>query len=213
MEINGIQLVFILIALAEWIFLDAQEVHRGSLSDGWLFPNNLESVKFASILCVLLAFYLGKQLIYQKGKGTSEKMVMRKYGVLWALFFYVPYLLYGFIVDIKMLFFEAGCIEGVIFCLIKMTAAIWLAVKIYKMLAVLRIKPILRASKNKKMSLKKDVWEKIFVICSLIFPLLMWANYFSSEIDSHLLLMVLLGIKLSMLIYIMIWPLCRQDNI
>ena len=57
MEINGIQLVFILIALAEWIFLDAQEVHRGSLSDGWLFPNNLESVKFASILCVLLAFY------------------------------------------------------------------------------------------------------------------------------------------------------------
>ena len=125
MEITGLQIIFILIALVEWIFTESNVVFRG-LAEGWTMPVGLASAKLVAVFGILYAFYIGRHLIYRKKPDGAGTAVLRSRGVQWALFFYVPYLLYSFAGNMLFLFRENGRIEGAVFFLAKLLAFIWL---------------------------------------------------------------------------------------
>ena len=93
MEIPGLQIVFILIVLAEWIFMGSTQVFRGYMAERWEMPVGLKSAGYAAAFGILFAYYIGERLIYRKKPDGSQPIVLRRRGILWALLFYVPYLL------------------------------------------------------------------------------------------------------------------------
>ncbi len=133
MEITGLQIIFILIALAEWIFTKSTVVFRGLPPEGLEIPAGLENAGYVAVFGILFAFYIGERLIYRKNPDGSQPIVLRSRGVLWAIFFYVPYLFCSFAGNIIFLFREKGRIEGAVFFLVTLLAFIWLSVKLYKM--------------------------------------------------------------------------------
>ena len=48
MEIPGLQIVFILIVLAEWIFMGSTQVFRGYMAERWEMPVGLKSAGYAA---------------------------------------------------------------------------------------------------------------------------------------------------------------------
>ena len=132
MEITGLQIVFILIALAEWIFMESPEVLRG-LAKGWEMPVGLESARCVAVFGILFAYYIGGRLIYREKPDGSRPLVLHRRGVLWASFFYVPYLVYSFAENMIFMFGENGRKEGAVFFLVTLLAFIGLGVKLYKM--------------------------------------------------------------------------------
>ena len=48
MEISGLQIVFILIVLAEWIFMGSTQVFRGYMAESWEMPVGLKSAGYAA---------------------------------------------------------------------------------------------------------------------------------------------------------------------
>ena len=106
MEIPGLQIVFILIVLAEWIFMGSTQVFRGYMAERWEMPVGLKSAGYAAAFGILFAYYIGERLIYRKKPDGSQPIVLRRRGILWALLFYVPYLLYGFAGNVIFLFWE-----------------------------------------------------------------------------------------------------------
>ena len=133
MEITGLQIVFILSALAEWIFTESTKIMRGYLAEGWEMPAGLAGVRFVAVFGILFAYYIGGRLIYRKKSDGSRPIVLRRRGVLWVFLFYVPYLVYSFVGNLIFLFREKGRAEGVVFFLVNLLAFIWLGVKLYKM--------------------------------------------------------------------------------
>ena len=133
MEITGIQIIFILSALAEWIFTESTKIMRGYLAEGWEMPAGLACARFAVVVGILFAYYIGGRLIYRKKQDGSQVIVVRRGGVLWAFLFYAPYLAYSFVGNMLYLFNEKGRVEGVVFFLINLLVFIWLGVKLYKM--------------------------------------------------------------------------------
>ncbi|WP_243125255.1 hypothetical protein [Clostridium transplantifaecale] len=133
MEITGLQIVFILIALVEWIFTESTTIVRGYLAEGWEMPAGLAFARFVAVLGILFAYYIGGRLIYRKKSDGSRANVLRSRGVLWAFLFYVPYLVYSFAGNLIFLFREKGRVEGVVFFLVNLLVFIWLGMKLYKM--------------------------------------------------------------------------------
>ena len=133
MEISGLQIVFILIVLAEWIFMGSTQVFRGYMAESWEMPVGLKSAGYEAAFGILFAYYIGERLIYRKKPDGSQPIVLRRRGILWALLFYVPYLLYGFAGNVIFLFWENGRKEGAVFFLVKLLAFIGQCVKLYKM--------------------------------------------------------------------------------
>lgn len=133
MEITGLQIIFILSALAEWIFTESTEIMRGYLAEGWEMPAGLACARFVGVVGILYAYYIGGRLIYRKKSGGSRVIVVRRGGVLWAFLFYVPYLAYSFAGNMLYLFKGKGRAEGVVFFLINLLVFVWLGVKLYKM--------------------------------------------------------------------------------
>ena len=108
MKFIQIQAMFLLIDLAERIFLDADGVFRGLPPEGWYLPEWIGEIRSSVFLCLVIALYAGDYLICRTGGGPSGENVLRKHGILWALFFYLPYLLYGCALDIGFLLLGAG---------------------------------------------------------------------------------------------------------
>lgn len=138
MELAGLQIVFILIALAEQIFLKSPMVFRGILQGNWEMPQILEWAGAWAGILLLTACFLGNRLIYRKSdllkNGESkDRPVLRRGGILWTIVFYGPYLLYSIAGDMVFLFLQNERREGIAFFLIKAVAFIWLGVFLYKM--------------------------------------------------------------------------------
>ena len=87
MEIPGLQIVFILIVLAEWIFMGSTQVFRGYMAESWEMPVGLKSAGYAAAFGILFAYYIGERLIYRKKPDGSQPIVLRRRGILWALLF------------------------------------------------------------------------------------------------------------------------------
>lgn len=132
MEITGLQIVFILSALVEWIFTESTKIMRGYWAEGWEMPAGLAGARFLAVFGILFAYYIGGRLIYRKKSEGSRPIALRRRGVMWALLFYVPYLAYSFAGNMLYLFKEKGRVEGVVFFLINLLVFIWLGVKLYK---------------------------------------------------------------------------------
>ena len=133
MKFIQIQDMFLLIELAERIFLDADDVFRGLPPEGWYLPEWIGEIRSSVFLCLVIALYAGDYLICRTGGGPSGENVLRKHGILWALFFYLPYLLYGCALDIGFLLLGAGRLAGAVFFLLKMACAVWMGVRLYRM--------------------------------------------------------------------------------
>ncbi len=138
MELAGLQIVFILIALAEQIFLKSPVVFRGILQGNWEMPRILEWAGAWAGIFLLAACFLGNRLIYRKpdllkNGESKDRPVLRRWGIFWTIVFYGPYVLYSIAGDMVFLFLQNGRGEGIAFFLIKAVAFIWLGVFLYKM--------------------------------------------------------------------------------
>ena len=80
MEIPGLQIVFILIVLAEWIFMGSTQVFRGYMAERWEMPVGLKSAGYAAAFGILFAYYIGERLIYRKKPDGSQPIVLRPPG-------------------------------------------------------------------------------------------------------------------------------------
>ena len=56
MEISGLQIVFILIVLAEWIFMGSTQVFRGYMAESWEMPVGLKSAGYEAAFGILFAY-------------------------------------------------------------------------------------------------------------------------------------------------------------
>ncbi|WP_243271650.1 hypothetical protein [[Clostridium] symbiosum] len=54
MEISGLQIIFILIVSAEWIFMGSTKVFRGYMAERWEMPVGLKSAGYAAALVFCL---------------------------------------------------------------------------------------------------------------------------------------------------------------
>ena len=132
MGIIGLQVILILIALTEWIFMKSTVVFRG-LVEEWELPAGLEAAGSLVTLGIILACYLGESLIYRKEPEGAGATVLRRRGVLWVFAFYFPYLLYSIAGSWIFLFRENGRAEGALLFLVKLLIFISMGVKLYKM--------------------------------------------------------------------------------
>ena len=203
MRITALQIIYILIALAEWVFMESTVVFRGYVAEGWEMPVGLESAKYVAVFGILFAYYIGGSLIYRKKPDGSQPIVLRSRGVIWAFFFYVPYLLYSFAVDIIFLFRENGREEGVIFFAVKLLAFIWLSIELYKMKKE-------RQTEQQKMLSGQDAVKRLFCMCLVGVFILMWLNLVFLNLRGFFLLDIMSFLKLLMIIYIIVWPMYRN---
>lgn len=74
MEIPGLQIVFILIVLAEWIFMGSTQVFRGYMAERWEMPVGLKSAGYAAAFGILFAYYIGERLIYRKSLTAPSRL-------------------------------------------------------------------------------------------------------------------------------------------
>lgn len=206
MEITGLQIVFILIALAEWIFMESPLALRGYLAEGWVIPVELESARYATVFGILFAYYIGGRLIYRKKPDSSQPIVLRSRGVLWAFFFYVPYLLHGLVGNMIFLFRENGREEGLVFFLVKLLAFIWLSVKLYKMPKESQTSSTLLGTDQQKMVNNRRKGERLFRICLVGAFVLMWTELVFLRFQGFFLRGIVSILRLLMLIYIIAWP-------
>lgn len=206
MEITGLQIVFILIALAEWIFMESTEVFRGYLAEGWGVPARLESARYVAVFGILFAFYIGGRLIYRKQSDGSQPIILRSRGALWALFFYVPYLFYSFAGNMVFLFRENGRVEGVVFFLVKLLAFIWLSLKLYKMPKEYRTSSTLHGTDGQGSVTGRSAGERLFSICLVGVFILMWAELIFLRFQGFILLNLIFLLKPLMFVYIVVWP-------
>lgn len=73
-EIPGLQIVFILIVLAEWIFMGSTQVFRGYMAERWEMPVGLKSAGYAAAFGILFAYYIGERLIYRKSLTAPSRL-------------------------------------------------------------------------------------------------------------------------------------------
>ena len=86
MEITGLQIVFILSALVEWIFTESTKIMRGYWAEGWEMPAGLAGARFLAVFGILFAYYIGGRLIYRKKSEGSRPIALRRRGVMWVYF-------------------------------------------------------------------------------------------------------------------------------
>lgn len=206
MEIPGLQIVFILIVLAEWIFMGSTQVFRGYMAESWEMPVGLKSAGYAAAFGILFAYYIGERLIYRKKPDGSQPIVLRRRGILWALLFYVPYLLYGFAGNVIFLFWENGRKEGAVFFLVKLLAFIGLCVKLYKMPKERGATSALHGTIRPKLDNGQNAWELLFRICVIGFFILMWSGPVFLRFQGFIITDIISLLKPLMLIYIVICP-------
>ena len=206
MEIVGLQIVFILIALAEWIFTESPWVFSG-LAEGWEMPAGLECVRYVAVFGILFAYYIGGRLIYRKNPDDSQPLERRRRGILLAFLFYVPYLLYSFAGNMIFLFTENGRIEGAVFFLVTLLAFIWLIVTLYKMPRENRMSSALHETDRQKMGSGQNMGERFFRICVVGIWILLWVKPAFLRFQGSFLLDIISFLRLLMLIYIVVWAL------
>lgn len=206
MEITGLQIVFILIALAEWIITKSTVVFRGYLAEGWSIPAGMESARYVAVFGILYAYYIGGRLIYRKKSDDSQPFLLRSGGILWAFFFYVPYLLYSLAGHIVVLFRENGRAEGAVLFLVTLLAFIWLIVTLYKMPKEHPATLSLYEMERQKQAGGKSPGERIFRVCLVAVFILMWVEPASLSLRGFFLPSILSLLRPLMLIYILIWP-------
>lgn len=73
MKFIQIQDMFLLIELAERIFLDADGVFRGLPPEGWYLPEWIGETRSSVFLCLVIALYAGDYLICRTGGGRLGK--------------------------------------------------------------------------------------------------------------------------------------------
>lgn len=197
MKFIQIQAMFLLIDLAERIFLDADGVFRGLPPEGWYLPEWIGEIRSSVFLCLVIALYAGDYLICRTGGGPSGENGLRKHGILWALFFYLPYLLYGCALDIGFLLLGAGRLAGAVFFLLKMACAVWMGVRLYRMPGAHR-----RESGHRE----PEKQNRLFAFCVLVFFAAAWFPSLWPDIGNPQLRIFIAIVWLLTLGYILIWP-------
>ncbi len=89
MRITALQIIYILIALAEWVFMESTVVFRGYVAEGWEMPVGLESAKYVAVFGILFAYYIGGSLIYRKSLMVPSRLscaVEELYGLFSSMF-------------------------------------------------------------------------------------------------------------------------------
>lgn len=79
MRTIALQIIFILIALAEWIFMESTAVFRGYVAEGWEMPVGMESARYVAVFGILFAFYISGRLIYRRRHDIFSRKAVGLY--------------------------------------------------------------------------------------------------------------------------------------